>query len=69
LSSMERRPAIAGAVVVDVGGTMSHGAIVARELGVPRIVPWAQGEKCLRLFAEKVLPIAQTFEPAAEVVA
>ena len=32
-------------------------------------MPWAQGEKCLRLFAEKVLPIAQTFTPAAEALA
>ena len=30
-------------------------------------MPWAEGEKCLRLFAEKVLPIAKTFEPTAEV--
>jgi alkanesulfonate monooxygenase SsuD/methylene tetrahydromethanopterin reductase-like flavin-dependent oxidoreductase (luciferase family) len=28
---------------------------------------WADGEKCLRLFSEKVLPIAQTFEGAREV--
>jgi phosphoenolpyruvate synthase/pyruvate phosphate dikinase len=35
--------AIAGAVVVDVGGTMSHGAIVARELGVPCIVNTRHG--------------------------
>jgi pyruvate,water dikinase len=29
---------LAGAVVIDVGGAMSHGAIVARELGLPCVI-------------------------------
>jgi len=29
---------IAGALVIDIGGAVSHGAIVARELGVPCVV-------------------------------
>jgi phosphohistidine swiveling domain-containing protein len=29
---------LAGAVVIDVGGSMSHGAIVARELGLPAVI-------------------------------
>jgi pyruvate,water dikinase len=33
---------VAGAVVIETGGVMSHGAIVARELGVPRVIS-AQG--------------------------
>jgi alkanesulfonate monooxygenase SsuD/methylene tetrahydromethanopterin reductase-like flavin-dependent oxidoreductase (luciferase family) len=32
-------------------------------------MPWADGERCLRLFAEKVLPTAQKFQPRAEVTA
>jgi alkanesulfonate monooxygenase SsuD/methylene tetrahydromethanopterin reductase-like flavin-dependent oxidoreductase (luciferase family) len=32
-------------------------------------MPWADGEKCLRLFAEKVLPIAKDIQPKAEVAA
>jgi pyruvate,water dikinase len=30
--------ACAGAVVLDIGGVLSHGAVVARELGVPCVV-------------------------------
>jgi len=30
--------AVAGAIVAEVGGTMSHAAIVARECGVPAVV-------------------------------
>lgn len=30
--------AVAGAVVLDIGGRLSHGAVVARELGVPCVV-------------------------------
>lgn len=29
---------LAAAVVTDVGGVLSHGAIVARELGIPAVV-------------------------------
>ena len=35
--------AIAGAVVADVGGVMSHCAIVAREFGVPAVVGSVNG--------------------------
>jgi pyruvate,water dikinase len=38
---------IAAAVVIDVGGTMSHGAIVARELGVPCVVNTKDGTHVL----------------------
>ena len=39
---------LAGAVVIDVGGTMSHGAIVARELGIPTVINTRTGTKQLR---------------------
>jgi phosphoenolpyruvate synthase/pyruvate phosphate dikinase len=29
---------LAGAVVIDIGGTMSYGAIVAREMGIPCVI-------------------------------
>jgi pyruvate,water dikinase len=29
---------LAGALVIDIGGPISHGAIVARELGVPCVI-------------------------------
>jgi pyruvate,water dikinase len=29
---------VAGALVIDIGGAVSHGAIVARELGVPCVI-------------------------------
>lgn len=39
---------LAGALVVDVGGPMSHAAIVARELGVPCVVNTGDGTRRLR---------------------
>jgi phosphohistidine swiveling domain-containing protein len=45
--------AIAGGVVTEVGGALSHGAIVAREygipavLGIPNVTEWAQEEQLL----------------------
>ena len=30
--------ACAGAIVLDIGGVLSHGAMVARELGIPCVV-------------------------------
>jgi phosphoenolpyruvate synthase/pyruvate phosphate dikinase len=39
---------LAGALVVDVGGPMSHAAIVARELGVPCVVNTGDGTHRLR---------------------
>jgi pyruvate,water dikinase len=33
----------AGALVIDIGGPMSHGAIVARELGIPCVINTRHG--------------------------
>ncbi|HEV7535653.1 MAG TPA: PEP-utilizing enzyme, partial [Acidimicrobiia bacterium] len=38
---------LAGAVVVDTGGQMSHGAIVARELGLPCVTGTTNGTRRL----------------------
>jgi phosphohistidine swiveling domain-containing protein len=38
----------AAAVVVDIGGPLSHGATVARELGLPAVVNVKQGTKLIR---------------------
>jgi pyruvate,water dikinase len=38
----------AAAVVIDIGGAMSHGAIVARELGVPCVINTGDGSRRLR---------------------
>jgi pyruvate,water dikinase len=40
--------AIAAAIVIDVGGPISHGAIVARELGIPCVVATGDGTRRLR---------------------
>lgn len=39
---------LAGAVVVDIGGPMSHAAILARELGIPCVVNTIDGSQRLR---------------------
>lgn len=39
---------LAGALVIDIGGTASHGAIVARELGVPCVIGTSTGTTDLR---------------------
>jgi len=39
---------VAGALVIDIGGTASHGAIVARELGVPCVIGTSTGTNDLR---------------------
>lgn len=39
---------IAGAMVIDVGGVMSHGAISARELGMPCVINTRDGTRRLR---------------------
>ena len=39
---------LAGALVIDIGGAMSHGAIVARELGIPTVISTTDGTKRLR---------------------
>jgi pyruvate,water dikinase len=39
---------LAGAMVINIGGAMSHGAIVARELGVPTVISTGDGTRRLR---------------------
>ncbi|HKY49836.1 MAG TPA: PEP-utilizing enzyme, partial [Candidatus Limnocylindria bacterium] len=39
---------VASAVVIDIGGTMSHGAIVARELGIPCVIGTGDGSRRIR---------------------
>jgi pyruvate,water dikinase len=39
---------IAGALVIDVGGPLSHGAIAARELGIPCVINTREGTTLLR---------------------
>ena len=39
---------VAAALVIDVGGPMSHGAIVARELGVPCVINTVVGTSSIR---------------------
>jgi phosphohistidine swiveling domain-containing protein len=39
---------IASALVIDIGGAMSHGAIVARELGVPCVIGTRNGTSVIR---------------------
>jgi pyruvate,water dikinase len=39
---------LVAACVIDVGGPMSHGAIVARELGIPCVINTRDGTKLLR---------------------
>jgi pyruvate,water dikinase len=39
---------ISSALVVDIGGALSHAAIVARELGVPCVVNTKNGSRVLR---------------------
>ena len=38
----------AGALVIDVGGALSHGAIVARELGIPCVIGTGEGTTRIR---------------------
>jgi fumarylacetoacetase len=40
--------AVAGAAVIDVGGPLSHGAIVAREMGIPCVIGTGDGTRRLR---------------------
>jgi phosphohistidine swiveling domain-containing protein len=39
---------LASAVVIDVGGAMSHGAIVARELGIPAVINTRDGTRIIK---------------------
>jgi len=40
--------ALAAALVIDIGGPTSHGAIVARELGVPCVINTGNGTRMIR---------------------
>jgi len=46
---------VAGAVVIDIGGALSHGAIAARELGVPCVINTRDGTRRLRTGDEVVV--------------
>ena len=39
---------VAAGVVIDIGGAMSHGAIVARELGIPCVINTMTGTQVIR---------------------
>ncbi len=39
---------LAAGVVIDIGGSLSHGAIVARELGIPCVINTLDGTRRLR---------------------
>jgi len=39
---------VAGGLVIDIGGSMSHGAIIAREIGVPCVINTGVGTKRLK---------------------
>ena len=39
---------LASGAVVDMGGSLSHGAVVARELGIPCVMNTGNGSKILR---------------------
>jgi pyruvate,water dikinase len=39
---------LAAGVVIDIGGTLSHGAIVARELGIPCVINTVDGSQRIR---------------------
>ena len=39
--------AVGGAIVLEMGGLLSHGAIVARELGIPAVVNVAHATRLL----------------------
>ena len=39
---------VAAGVVLDVGGTMSHGAIIARELGIPCVLGVSGATRVIR---------------------
>lgn len=39
---------VASALVIDIGGAISHGAIVARELGIPCVIGTRDGSSLLR---------------------
>jgi pyruvate,water dikinase len=39
---------LAGALVIDIGGAMSHGAIIARELGIPTVISTGEGTRVLQ---------------------
>jgi phosphohistidine swiveling domain-containing protein len=62
---------LAAGVVIDVGGQMSHGAIVARELGVPCVIGTGDGTRRLRtgdlVSLDGAAGTVQVLEPAEPV--
>lgn len=38
----------ASAVIIDIGGPLSHGAIVAREMGIPCVINVQEGTKLIK---------------------
>lgn len=61
---------IAGAVVIDIGGPLSHGAIVAREMGIPCVINTGNGTRAIktgdRLRVDGSTGLVQIQERAAE---
>ena len=41
-------PLLAAGAIVDMGGSLSHGVVVARELGIPCVMNTVNGTKTLR---------------------
>jgi hypothetical protein len=58
----ERRHA---ALVVDIGGALSHAAIVARELGVPCVVNTVSGTRTIQT-GDRLTPAATPRSPAPQ---
>jgi pyruvate,water dikinase len=60
---------LASALVIDIGGPMSHGAIVARELGIPTVIGTVDGTRRLRsgdrVRVDAGAGVVQLIEPAA----
>ncbi|MFE3056933.1 PEP-utilizing enzyme [Nocardia sp. NPDC059239] len=61
---------VAGAVVIDIGGPLSHGAIVAREMGIPCVINTGNGTRAIktgdRLLVDGSTGLVQIRERAAE---
>jgi pyruvate,water dikinase len=61
---------ISAALVVDIGGALSHAAVVARELGIPCVVNTREGSRLLRtgdlIRVDGGAGTVEVLEPAAE---
>ncbi|MDT7556489.1 MAG: rifampicin phosphotransferase, partial [Pseudonocardiales bacterium] len=64
---------ISAALVVDIGGALSHAAVVARELGIPCVVNTREGSRLLRtgdlIRVDGGAGTVEVLEPAAEPMA